>query len=358
MSRSDQGFVSLFTAIMISMLLLVITLSLVTLETLQLRKAEDSEQSLRAYYAAEAGVEDAVAKIRSGAITTGTPTSCATATIGPVSGGAMWTCQQVSFTGSPSGNLSGPPEEAAVTIVPGGSVSYNSVEIEWNEQAGPEPASYYNAWGAFCGGGGNCNFPSASGYVSGPPGPFAPPLELQIVKYPDGGFKASDVCTGGATGCPVTIQNGLFVPGARAGGSGVAPFGAFVGHGPWRANCAAAPRNNGYQASSAYNCVMVVQGLVSGNDYLFRLRSRYLATQYRMTFWTSANGGGTPVNVPSGMATIDVTARAGDAYRRVISQLPLGNSAANSLNYVIYSDGDVCKNFDVINNAAQPGCPY
>jgi hypothetical protein len=42
----------------------------------------------------------------------------------------------------------------------------------------------------------------------------------------------------------------------------------------------------------------------------------------------------------------------------VISKLPLNKSAAAGLNYVIYSDSNICKNFDVINNVAQSGCPY
>jgi hypothetical protein len=44
MKNQDKGFVSLFTCIMISLLLMVITMSVITLENLQLRKAEDSEQ--------------------------------------------------------------------------------------------------------------------------------------------------------------------------------------------------------------------------------------------------------------------------------------------------------------------------
>jgi Tfp pilus assembly protein PilX len=359
---TSDGFVSLFTAIMISMLLLVITLSLVSLESLQLRKTEDAEQTQRAYYAAEAGVEDAVAKILSGAITSATPTSCAQSTIGPASGGAMWTCQQVTFSGDPAGNLAGPPEESAATIAAGSNPGFNSIEIEWNQ--GSQAAPYYDAWTLVCGG--SCNLPSQSGWTAGPPGPFAPPLEATVVEYPGGGISANSVCTGysGGTwqpgGCTVKTQNALFIPGGTGGGAGFVDYSAdLTNKGPFRANCAAAPRANptGWQSSSAYNCYMVLTHL-NGNNFLLRLRSRYAGSQYRVTFWSSSVGGGSQKQLAQKTATIDVTARAGDAYRRVLYQYPLGQGAASTLNYVLYSDSDVCKNFDVINNVAQAGCPY
>src|SRR5258706_785417 len=181
----DQGFVSLLTAILISMLLLVITISLIPLETFQLGKSEDAEQTLRAYYAAEAGVEDAVAKVLSGSISTST-TGCPSSAVGGANSGAEWTCQQVSFTGAPSGKLSGPPEESAVTISPGHHTSVNSVMFEWHH--GSEAASFYDAWTPMGCAAGECRFPSAASYA------YAPPLELTVLEYPDGGFNANKVC--------------------------------------------------------------------------------------------------------------------------------------------------------------------
>ena len=64
------------------------------------------------------------------------------------------------------------------------------------------------------------------------------------------------------------------------------------------------------------------------------------------------------VPVSDGTATIDVTAKTGQTYRRVVSKLPLSGVAAGELNYVMYSDTNICKDFDVINNVAQAGCPY
>jgi hypothetical protein len=75
-----------------------------------------------------------------------------------------------------------------------------------------------------------------------------------------------------------------------------------------------------------------------------------------MTFYTGNNANGSTVAVNDGTATIDVTAYAGATYRRVIAKLPSLKGAAGGLNYVMYSDTNICKDFNVINNV--PVAPY
>lgn len=327
--KSADGFVSLFTCIMISLLLLVITVSMISLETLQLRKAEDAEQTLRAYYAAEAGVEDAVSKVVSGAVTTNQ--ACTANTGYDIPGAAGWTCQQISFSGTPFGKLDTP--DSAKTIDPG-NVNYNSVVLEWNQSTNTNPA-YFNLPGAF---------PSQAAYDK------AAPIELSIVEYPPGGFAAGDP--------GLKLQNALIVPGGpRSVATATVNYNLLQNHGPWYGDCRPFPSTNPF-GGNTYNCYAVISNLTGANDYLFRIRSRYLASSYRMTFKPSANGSGLPVDVPDGMATIDVTAKAGQTYRRVISKLPLDGGAAAGLNYVMYSDGNICKNFSVLDNTFPviPGC--
>jgi hypothetical protein len=60
---------------------------------------------------------------------------------------------------------------------------------------------------------------------------------------------------------------------------------------------------------------------------------------YRLTFLDSA---GNAVQVPTGVTTIDVTARSGPFTRRVIAAV--GNTNAEvQFNYLLYGDRDVCK---------------
>ncbi len=335
MERDGQGFVSLFTCILISLLLLVVTLSMVSLEALQLRKAEDSEQTLRAYYAAEAGVEDAVSKVLSRAVTTDQGCS---ANLGyDIPGAAGWTCQQISFSGTPFGRLDTP--DVTQTVDPGTTaVAYNSVILEWNQSTNTS-ASYFNMDLS-------SGFPTqAVGAAS-----YAPPVEVAIVEYPPGGFAAGDV--------RVKLQNAVIAPGgARTQAAATVDYGSLKNHGPWQGDCRPLPRTNPWGGSN-YNCYAVMTGFNPSDNYIFRLRSRYAASAYRLTFKTGQNGNGTVVAVPDGTATIDVTAKAGQTYRRVVTKLPLSSGASGRLNYVIYADGDVCKNFDVIDEVAQAGCPY
>lgn len=140
MARNERGMVSLFTSIVISLLLLVVTLSMISLQALQLRKAQDSEQSLRAYYTAEAGVEDAVSKVLTQQIRLGVGDNTCNSNVGyDIPGAAGWTCQQVSFSGTPFGKLDRP--DAAKTIDPG-NVNYNSIILEWNQSTNTTGAFY------------------------------------------------------------------------------------------------------------------------------------------------------------------------------------------------------------------------
>jgi Tfp pilus assembly protein PilX len=332
-----KGFVSLFACIMISILLIIITVGLISIETVQLRKSEDAEQSLRAYYTAEAGIEDAVSKILSGTIAPGLDDNvCNANTTYDTTGAAGWTCQEVTFSGAPAGNLAVPDQ--AMTVDPGKTVpAYSSILLEW-DQSSDTNASRYNVNLA-------SGLPSEANYTANY---SAAPIELSIVQYPNTAFAATDP--------NLTLKNALIVPTVGGGGSVNYGAGNFATNGPFQGNCQP-DRAIGFGGkATTYNCYAILNGFNTGYDYLFRIRSRYLPSSYQMTFYSGANGTGSVIPVTDGTATIDVTARAGVTYRRVLAKLPLTNGAAAGLNYVMYSDTNVCKDFNVINNV--PQAPY
>jgi hypothetical protein len=337
--QNQDGFVALFTCIMVSLLLVIITVGMVTIEALQLRKSEDSEQSLRAYYTAEAGIEDAVSQILSGTIAPGVGdnTCNSSANYDPLGGAvasADWTCQDVSFSGAPEGLLKIPDQ--AVTVDPGNVVpGYSSVLLEWDQSADPNPAHFTVNLAA--------GLPDQPTYVANY---AAAPIELAIVQYPNGPFAAGNP--------QLTLENALIVPDVGAGFGNVNYAAAnFTTNWPFSGNCSP-NRTVGYGGNPTnYNCYAIMTGLSPGKNYLFRLRSRYLPSSYKMTFFAPS---GAIESVADGTATIDVTAKAGSTYRRVLAKLPLTKGAAASLNYVMYSDNDICKDFDVINNV--PKLPY
>jgi hypothetical protein len=80
-------------------------------------------------------------------------------------------------------------------------------------------------------------------------------------------------------------------------------------------------------------------------NYILRMKPKY----YRGTTHYSVRAfqGGTPADIPSGQLAIDVTAKAGDIFRRVRVQVPIGVQPDSVLDYVILSDDDICKYFSV-----------
>lgn len=360
---NQGGFVSLVTCILISLLLIIITVGLLSVEALQLRKAEDAEQSLNAYYTAESGIEDGVAKVLSGLVVPSAGTGCLNGSVG--SNGATWTCQQISESGQPTGSLTA---DQAVTIDPGpSSPAYGSVVLEWQTSNDLTAADYNVDLSQ------NNGLPTASEYQSD--NYAAAPLELQIVEYPTHGFTENDVCAK-PSGGPCTlgnpsrafIQNLLMTP---EGGVHLAPNNIcyagcanIIANSNMRftGNCGPLPHPNPYESgniSTKYNCYALLSNLPAGKAYLFRVRARYISSDYKFTFYTGSHGDGLPVSVDDGTATIDVTAQAGQVYRRVISKLPINPAAAGGLNYVMFSDNNVCKDFVVTNNAIPgSGCPY
>ncbi|HEY6737132.1 MAG TPA: hypothetical protein VI322_05440 [Candidatus Saccharimonadia bacterium] len=339
---AEAGYVSLLTAILISLLLLTITMSMVVLEVAQLRKASDSEQSLKAYYTAEAGVEDAVNRVLSGAVTSdqncsnaaGNPLGGASQNTFDSAGAAGWTCQQISFSGAPQGKLDQP--DVAKTVDPGASL-FSSVVLEWDQSAGTLADNAPLGL-----------LPTQAAYNSAP---FMPPVEMTVIRYPTGQVRTNDICTGSQTpsnsSCLVLLQNALFVPGGPAAGGTVAFNDGFSSGGPYQGNCQNGRTSNPYYSATPYRCYIRLTGFAGSGNYMFRLRSKYGASSYRMTFYNPA---GNVVAVPDGTATVDVTARAGDTFRRTITKVPITNNQASGLNYVVFSDSGVCKTFEVVDN--------
>jgi hypothetical protein len=344
MMRQQNGYVSLLTAIMVSLLLLVVTMSMIVLEVAQLRKASDSEQSMRAYYTAEAGVEDAVNRVLNGSVTAdqncsdvnGNPLGGSSQNNFDSAGAAGWTCQQISFSGAPTGRLDQPD---VAKVVDPGAATFSSMLVEWDQSAGSLSESAPGL------------LPTQADYNSDPT-PFMPPLELTVIRYPQTTVKTSDFCSGTQTpsnsSCKVLLQNALLVPGGSAAAGSLGYNDGFSNGGPYRGNCLNGRTSNPYYSATTYHCYLRLTGFSTSANYMLRLRSKYSASAYRLTFYNAA---GDVVSVPDGTATVDVTAKAGNTFRRTITKVPVTGGSASGLDYVIFSDSGVCKTFEVVDNA-------
>jgi Tfp pilus assembly protein PilV len=355
--KRQTGAVALLTTIIISILLTIIVTGLIALMVSELRQSNDAEQSVRAFYAAQSGVEDGLNKVISDLAAgtfndrdcSGLPSAYQNLNLDTAAPGQVgWTCQQISYSGSPTGSL--PARDKAVQVDIGPLTTANSLVLQWDVTPPPfagGPLSFFNA---------PASFPNSSAW------PYAAAIELGLIDYPSGSFSAS-------TPGQINLRNALAVP--RTAGTfaysfaSIKPAAASAGILPMTGKCD--------PAAGSYHCWLVVNGLPSGGgrSLILRLRSRYVGTDYKVSFWSgscttfSASGSGNcgaNVPVPDGTATIDITAKAGDVYRRVQYKVPYQNNAATGLDYVIFSDQDICKNFDILNGAidtTQPvGCPY
>lgn len=326
---NDRGAVALITTIVISILLSIVIIGVMIVMISELRQSNDNEQSIRAYYAAESGVEDAIVKaIASPGVNQDCTTSSSSSTknlnldaanLGKVG----WSCQQIHFSGQPSGSLS--EADKSVQIDLEGAANFHSFTLEWdtggpkNTLAVPSILPQTTNWN---------NRPAA--------------LELTVVEYPD-----SSIFTVGG----IKIKNFLILP--RYSNSPDISVDAPSGSNPWLGTCSNA---------GTYHCKVVIENfnLPSSSSYMLRLRTRYVGTDYKFTFYQGNNGVGLTQVVPDGTATIDVTGKAGDVYRRVVYKIPFNKGAAVGLDYVLFSDQNVCKDLTIINGAVQTGsaCPY
>ena len=307
---SERGAVALITAVIISILLTIIVTGLITLMASELRQSSDAEQSTRAYYAAQSGIENGVQKVI-GALPghyispvcprTG---SSKTSIIQGIPVG--WTCQSISYSGNPEGTLNLPDQTTQIDLT--GAPNFDKVTLQWDNTSGP------------------FNMPAplpTSSVWSG-----AAAVEMTFVDYSKKPYSSAQVAQG-----DIKTQNVLAIP------SHIADTEETVGTGltsPDKGSC-----SSNY---ATYHCIITLKVPNSAKrNYIIRLRSRYQGTPYKLSFTLR----GEAVNVPDGTATIDVTAKAGDVFRRVIYKVPITNSAASGLDYVLFSDNNICKNYTI-----------
>jgi hypothetical protein len=103
---------------------------------------------------------------------------------------------------------------------------------------------------------------------------------------------------------------------------------------------------------NAYSCSSDISlGSILGNganaanyNIVVKLKSRYVDnTPVQVQFFNTASAN--PVDIQSSIATIDITAKVGDLYRRIQAQKPVGSNSF--IDDVLYSKAKICKNLVV-----------
>src|SRR5581483_10685484 len=196
-------------------------------------------------------------------------------------------------------------EQTLQLDLPSGSFSSGSVKLEWDlDGSGDSPVvAGYSFPGAYTPAGGSWSYPAAP--------------ELTATSY------AATIDNSGVNGGgnQAAFKAAIAMPSTSGSTSNTAALGSPTGN----------PPSNGYCSPSltSYHCVVTFTGFDNSRGNIIRLRPRYTGMHYRLTF----SG-----NIPDQTATIDVTARAGQIYRRVIAKVPLRSGVPTGLDYVIYGD--------------------
>lgn len=319
--HQERGAVALITAMIVSILLMITTAGMVSLTLKSLRQSTDGAQSTKAYYAAEGGLEEALLKIRNNQ----DPNSCTGAAGAGSQAEGVITCTKVSTVAN---ELTGDVGlDKTIQLDLSSVVGMKSIKLEWGVDgydANSIP-NYYTSTG-------QNQFPAKTAWPASAP----PVMELGIVRYPGTdpfsidqvGFYEQVIGPQSKKTGAAPISNGFNTISSYGGGLGK----------PFIVAC------NG---TGQYQCSAGIAGLGDGNRFVMRLKTRYNAAHYRITVQDANNAA---IAIPGAVYTIDVTARAGDVFRRIQTSFPVGQNAPKAidgLDYVLYSDTDICKAFEI-----------
>ncbi len=293
------------------------------------RQAENGDQSIKAYFAAESGAEDAMLKVKTNILRgipalAGTHQNCtAPVQVDASNPEVYYTCQTV--------NTSVNKMEGSLAVEQAGQIGpvtgASNIVLNWH-QFGTDPGVVSGSYTA------PSNFPNRAGWS------YPAAMELTVLSYDGTGTGLINPA------CPSGCANGIKVLSTL-----ISPAGGGTGS-------ITSPTNSGLCSSGnvittgGYNCTINLSGFNSSLTYFLRLRARYAGGHYQVKFFNGASS----VSEPSQNAIIDVTARAGNVYRRVEVQIPITTGPVSGLDYVLFSDTDICKSFNVSGNSATGLC--
>lgn len=358
--RPNRGLSALLLTVILSLIMVIFIVGLTVISTRELRQSSQLDQSARALYGAEAGVQDALTKLSQDPSFTedcpapgGIPTQLNVSNYSDnlSSDQIAWVCRTVGNSGSQVEGTLSRDNAAQFNLtqykMPNNSDKVTHIKVEY---ANPSPGSsfqvtnladcFYPRFPA------NTNCSNGTGYN---PWTAPPAIELGLVWWPRGNGVQIYNEPNGIIGLPV--RNILVMPAKDdqpQSNSGV------------KSDC---------NSARQYNCILrhgnsnliplnTVTSTSGDQNWIFRLRPRYTGTNYRLTFYSCGNDDQScRVNVRFPFAVIDVTGRSGDTYRRIKAYKPLiPDTIYNNLDNVLVSGTEICKNLivDINHNGVGP----
>jgi len=324
LDKEQNGFVSIFSALILMTIISLITIGFTYSTNRSLRRTLDDQLNTQAFYAAESGVNDAVAYLNGGAAAD--KTSCdsggGSAFNYTVDSGLNVGYSCVLIDVDPPEQVFSPvpvqgTDKAIVTNVSTAS-NINSIVFKWDST---QPSLSNPRTGGFGGGG------------------TFPPLPPKTTWGNDIGIVRVDL---------VPVGLGLLDRQNLVDNS----YTFFLYPTNTNYNVAAQPGQANSGVTLLTNCnstglrcqTEVFLGGPARNQYQMRLQSLYNPTQ--VTFGPE-DAGGTALNMIDGQAIIDSTGRANDVFRRLQVRVPLSEVVGYTDPFALNSANSICKRLQV-----------
>jgi hypothetical protein len=343
----ERGAMALIATIIIAVLISVITAGLSRGFSSEFRQTTDVQNSDRAFYAAEAGVEDALQRIKDNSdplrnpspyYYTETPVpgdpqgaSRADATgqviasplfrhIGPGNDltasaqaddpGAKWIYRSIKLVDQQSEGALKRDQSVQVDFSRAG---LSKLVIEWNDAV--VDSGKQGSW--------LTGFPSNWAASQEPAA-----MQLNLASWAEGG------------GVVTSFAPSVTYLGRPCQSRNIGP-----GPAPVLPSCAldGAGQDVTFNAARQYRLRWEIP-LDQGSFYVARLRAKFTGTHYRVTAYDTA---GAPVVVPDKYITIDVTGKAGETYRRLVVKKQYQADIFSIFDFALASEQDLCKSFSV-----------
>jgi hypothetical protein len=340
LKNNQSGAVALLTVIFIAILLSILTASLISLVINEQRQATDDNLTKRAYYAAESGVEEAKLALEKWGKD---PTfdlkggSCEPA-IDPDGNGigdlitdtgveTAYTCQRIDTEIT---LLEDYLEEGETLYIPLRSVTeIKSVKISWYIRDDLPNGDGINPSLR----GINKDLPTHSAWGNAPA-----MLRANIFSINSASITRGDLLENNRVAFLNPANNTESPEDLNA-------IDAKIRNGTCNAGV----------ALSGYVCEYVVNiPSDATRDYFLRLKTIYKASHVKIELFGASNASGSALVMDGVGATIDVTGRAGDVFRRVQVTVLLDNQDIMP-DYAILSAEDLCKNFVITDDTADFG---
>lgn len=308
--HSELGVAALVAVMFFSILLVSASQSITFSMLGELRQASNIDYSVRAYYAAQAGVEDKIYDYASGeTVPTATPdyTACSKKIFSnlsqePALASEVKCLETEGVTNQLEGRID-KEEVIHLDLSPNVTSNLTSIELYWNRQSGasPDPDPSASGGNPYPG----CNStPQANDEAYR----YAAVMEYRLVSWKTTPYQVDP------------------------------PAGGFAR--PLE-SCSDGRGNNIDQDpidNSNYDFKLTVP-ITAGNNYIFRFKPKYVGTNYRVVV---KNAGG-PVAINSPYIKIDSTGQTGGNYRRLVYNYKRSGAALSIFDYVLFSDTDICK---------------